>query len=279
MKVLKSLLVLVPLTFSTIHSFAQYKFVKNGDFYFSWGYNTEWYSKSDLYINQPELKNDYAFKDINAKDHIGWDKLFQRALSIPQYNYRLGYFFNEAQDLAFEINFDHTKYIVSNNQTVNVAGKMNGAAVNSSVLITDSVLVYFLNNGANFLLFNLVKKKNIYSSPSSNFKLCALLKGGVGPVIPHVENVIYGKRNVPHFQVGGWNTGLEGAIKMTLFKYAFVEFCNKLDYARYANLRIYNGLARQSFFTYEIILNLGITFPCGQKKSNNSPQISSPKGE
>lgn len=269
--VLKSILLPALLLVSMAQSFAQSKFVKTGDLYFSWGYNKEWYSKSDLHISQPELNNEYAFKDIKAQDHIGWDKLFQRALTIPQYSYRLGYFFNEAQDLAFEINFDHTKYIVSSNQHVNVQGKMNGVEVNTPTLIKDSVLIYYLNNGANFLLFNLVKKKDIYNSPSSNFKLCALLKGGIGPVIPHVENVIYGKKNEPHFQIGGWNTGVEGTIKLTLFKYVFVEFCNKIDYARYANLRIYKGLARQSFFTYEIIGNLGITFPCGQKKSAKLP--------
>ncbi len=206
MKVFRALLILLPsFIFSTL-SYGQ--FVKNGAFYFSWGYNKEWYTNSDLHISQPELNNDYIFQQVKAEDHIGWDKLFQVDLSIPQYSYRLGYFFNKKQDLAFELNFDHTKYIVSKNQTVTVKGLMNGQQVNSQVLITDSVLVYFLNNGANFFLFNLVKKKDLYTSSGENFKLSALLKGGIGPVVPHVENIIYGNRNKPHFQVGGWNTGL-----------------------------------------------------------------------
>jgi hypothetical protein len=244
---------------------AQLHFVKNGAFYFSWGYNTEYYSKSDLYISQPELNSNYVFKDISAKDHIGWDRLFQSAISIPQYNYRLGYFFNEKQDLGFEINFDHTKYIVKKDQTVLVTGIKDGQQINSPFVISDSVLIYFLNNGANFLLFNLVKKWDVYTNPSNNFKISGLLKGGIGPVVPHVENVIFGNRNQPHFQVGGWNTGLEAALKITLFNHVFLEICNKLDYARYSHLGIYKGLARQSFFTYEIIGNLGYTFSCGKK--------------
>jgi hypothetical protein len=266
MKLLQRFLCFIAFSVLPLLASAQLNLVKNGAFYFSWGYNTEYYSKSDLYIDQPGLNSNYVFKDISAKDHIGWDQLFQHALSIPQYNYRLGYFFNKKQDWAFEVNFDHTKYIVRKDQVVQVVGQRNGQAINSPILITDSVLIYFLNNGANFLLFNLVKKKDFYSSPMNNLKVAGLLKGGVGPVIPHVENVIFGERNEPHFQIGGWNTAIEATLKVTLFNHVFLEFCNKLDYARYSNLRIYKGLAHQSFFTYEIIGNLGYTFSCGKEK-------------
>ena len=265
MKFKSHFIILLFCLFLPLLGIAQMHLVKNGEFYFSWGYNTEYYSKSNLYIDQPELNSNYVFKDVLAKDHIGWDRLFQYALSIPQYNYRVGYFFNERQDLGFEINFDHTKYIVRKDQSVMVTGQKDGQAINKAFVISDSVLIYYLNNGANFLLFNLVKKKDFYTSPGSDFKISGLLKGGIGPVIPHVENVIFGNKNEPHFQIGGWNTGLEAALKITLFKHVFLEICNKLDYARYSHLRIYKGLAHQSFFTYEIIGNLGYTFSCGKK--------------
>jgi hypothetical protein len=44
-----------------------------------------------------------------------------------------------------------------------------------------------------------------------------------------------------------------------------MEFAAKLDYARYSNLKIYKGTARQAFGTAEIILNLGYTFTTGKK--------------
>jgi hypothetical protein len=40
---------------------------------------------------------------------------------------------------------------------------------------------------------------------------------------------------------------------------------NKVDYARYSGLKIYKGTASQAFGTYELILNLGFTFPAGKK--------------
>jgi hypothetical protein len=89
-------------------------FEKHGSFYFSWGYNTEWYTHSDIHISQPALNSDFTFINVVAHDHKGWDNnLFHKDLSIPQYNYRIGYFFNKKQDWGFEINFDHTKYVVT----------------------------------------------------------------------------------------------------------------------------------------------------------------------
>src|SRR5258705_12667318 len=74
---------------------------KHGEFYFSWGYNTEWYTRSDVKVSQPELGNEYVFVKITGHDHPGWnDRIFQKPISVPQYNYRLGYFFKEKNDLG-----------------------------------------------------------------------------------------------------------------------------------------------------------------------------------
>ena len=64
---------------------------RKGEFYFSWGYNTEWYTHSNVRISQPELGNDYTFKNVQGHDHKGWnEQFFTKALTIQQYNYRLG---------------------------------------------------------------------------------------------------------------------------------------------------------------------------------------------
>jgi hypothetical protein len=89
-------------------------------------------------------------------------------------------------------------------------------------------------------------------------------KAGIGPVIPHVENQLFGKRNDAGFQFGGWNTGIEGSIRATFFKYVYLEYANKLDYARYSGLEVYEGKAHQAFGTYEMILSLGIRIPTGK---------------
>ena len=240
-----------------------------GEIYFSWGYNTEWYTHSRIKVSQASLGNDYTFYNVKGHDHRGWDEgLFSKALSIPQYNYRLGYFFNDKHDLGVEINFDHTKFIIADNQAIALKGKLGGRYVDTSIGFSEkSGFYYYLNNGANFLLFNIVKRWHWYTNPKSNIKLDLLGKAGIGPVIPHVDNSLFGKGNNPGFQLGGWNTGVEGALRSTFYHYIYLEFCGKLDYARYSGLHVYEGTAKHAFGTAELILNLGITLPTGKKKS------------
>lgn len=234
--------------------------------YFSWGYNTEWYTKSNVHVSQPSLGNDYTFKSIKGHDHRGWDEgLFSKALSIPQYNYRLGFLLDDEKGWGFEINFDHTKFIFSD-QDARVKGTLNHRAVDTSVAFNQANgFYYFLNNGANFLLFNVTKKWRWVSSPQEKVKIDFFAKAGIGPVIPHVDNSFFGQKNDPGFQLGGWNIGVEGALRATFFKYVYLEYANKLDYARYSGLKVYEGKAKQAFGCYEMILSLGVTIPTMKK--------------
>jgi hypothetical protein len=249
-------------------------FVKNGSLYASWGYNKEWYTRSTLHVHQSSMGNNYRMEGVAAHDNPGWnDGLFQKELTIPQYNYRLGYFFNERQDFAIEINFDHTKYIIRQGQEVNLKGTLSGQAVDRPLVFSSKDgFYYFLNNGANFLLFNLVKRWQLYQVPGNQLRVDLLTKAGIGPVIPHVENGLFGKDNKPGFQLGGWNCGLETALRVTAFKYAYLEFAQKVDYARYSNLNVYEGKAHQAFGTYELVLSIGVHLPTGK----NNPLFARP---
>ena len=234
-----------------------------GSIYFSWGYNKEWYTNSTLSVKQSSLGNDYQFLHVTAHDHPGWDEgLFSKALSIPQYNYRLGYYFNDKQDLAIEINFDHTKYLIADGQSVHMVGTQNNTHVDQQVPFSQANgFYYYLNNGANFLLFNFVKKYPLYKAKNNHFKLDITGKAGIGPVIPHVQNSLFGQINNQGFQFGGWNTGLETALRATFMRYGYIEFAQKVDYARYSNLVVYEGTAKQNFGTYELILSIGFILP------------------
>ena len=236
--------------------------------YFSWGYNKEWYTHSDVHVSQPALGNNYTFEHIKGQDHPGWNEgLFSKALSIPQYNYRLGFLINEEKGLGFEINFDHTKFIFSD-QNAHVKGTLNNRQVDTTVAFNqNNGFYYYLNNGANFLLFNIVKHWHLLETHDKKIKLEALGKFGVGPVIPHTDNELFGKKNDAGFQFGGWNLGAEGCLKASFFKYLYLEYSNKLDYARYSGLNIAEGKAHQAFGTYEMILSLGINLPTCFKKN------------
>jgi hypothetical protein len=230
--------------------------------YASWGYNGEFYTHSTIHVSQSALGNDYNFVSVKAHDHPGWnDGLFSKALSIPEYNYRLGFLLNEEKGWGFEINFDHTKYIFAN-QNVVVKGTLNHRQVDSTVAFwPQNGFYYYLNNGANFLLFNVTKKWHLAARKDEKIKLDFLGKFGVGPLIPHTQNELFGQMNDQGFQFGGWNTGAEGSLRATFFRYIYLEFSDKLDYARYHNLNVYMGAAHQAFGTEEMILSLGLVIP------------------
>jgi hypothetical protein len=241
------------------------KFIK--EVYASWGYNAEWYTHSSVHISQSALGNNYTMQSVKAHDHLGWNEgLFTEALSIPQYNYRLGFLLDEDKGWGFEINFDHTKYIISD-QTMRIKGRLNNHPVDSNINFNSANgFYYFLNNGANFLLFNVTKKWHLLKTADEKVKVDFLGKFGVGPVIPHTDNELFGQKNDQGFQMGGWNVGAEGSLRATFFRYVYLEFSEKLDYARYHNLNIYEGAAHQAFGTEELILSLGFVIPTSSRK-------------
>ncbi len=237
------------------------KKVRNHSFYFAWGYNTEWYTKSDIHVSQPELGRNYTLNNVTAHDRRGWDQdFFNIPLTIPQYGYRIGWMFDEAKGWGMEINFDHTKYIVTQGQDVRVTGMMgDGQGIDSTIPFTyDNGFFYYLNNGANFFLINAVKRFPVWSNKKGNLQLDAIAKAGFGPVVPHVENSFFGDKNQSHFQLGGWNTGVETDLKMTFFKRIYLEAGIKGDYARYSGLRIYKGTVRQAFGSFIVNFSMGV---------------------
>ena len=261
------------LTFFTLHfltGFTQ-NTERKGEFYFSWGYNKDYFTNANIFVDQPALGNNFNFKNTLLVDHPGWDEgLFQKALSIPQYNYRFGYFFDKNKDWAFEINFDHTKALIKDNHSVHMVGTYHGAAIDSTFNFSktgegSSQNYYYLNNGANFLLFNIVKRNRFKSLSGKHITLDGLTKFGIGPLIPHVENSLFGQKNESKFQLGGWNTGDEYVLRSTFYKKLYLEFSGKLDYAAYYNLNVYQGNARQNFGTLEFILSFGYNIPMGPK--------------
>ena len=270
LKLMKKGLLFTLFTLQIIVSFAQ-KTERKGEFYFSWGYYKAYYTNSNIYINQPALNNNFVFKNTVLVDNPGWNKgLLKTPLTIPQYNYRFGYFFDKNKDWAFEINFDHTKALIKDNNTVRMVGTYNGSAIDSSFIFSEQGVgtarnYYYLNNGANFLLFNIVKRNRFKSLSGKHILFDGLGKFGIGPLIPHVENFLFGKANDSKFQFGGWNTGVEYALRSTFYKKLYLEFAGKLDYAAYYNLNVYQGNARQNFGTLEFILSFGYNIPMGRK--------------
>lgn len=253
---------------------------KKGTLYFSAGYTRVWFSKSDIrFVDRsntyhPETgyhhNYDFTVYDAEAKDRPDFDKIPDIVnFTVPQYAYRLGYYFNNKSDLAIEINYDHTKYIMKDYQRLHVKGDINGKSIDQDTLIDPKTFLHFEHSdGANFLLFNIVKRWKLVN-PSPLFNMGWVIKGGVGCVIPRTDVTLFGQRLNNDFHIAGWLAGAETGLRTEFFKYGFFEFVGKASFAHYVNALVLgkgNGRATHHFFAYQLTATLGVQVNAFGKK-------------
>ena len=244
-----------------------------GSLYFSWGYNKGWYSKSDLHFKNtsgeynPITGNydsyDFTIYDVKAKDRPGFKDILKTDLTIPQYVYRLGYYFNNKRDLGIEINFDHTKYVMIDYQTLHVRGMIHGREIDTDTVLSPKDFLKFEHtNGANFMMFNGIKRQRFLVSANKKYWLSGIIKLGAGIVIPKTDVTLFGQRLDNRFHIAGFITGVETGLRFDAFKHVFIEYTAKGTYANYLNVLVIGaGKANHDFWTFENILTLGIQVP------------------
>ena len=229
------------------------------EFFVSWGYNGDSYTKSDLHIAQPSLGNDFTLVGVRARDSKPWANIFGHSLTVPQYNFRFGVFFNERWGL--ELAHDHIKWIVRQDQEVRMTGMLNGAAVDTQVRLTPDVLRYQLNNGANPLFVNLIRRVRLAGEPGRTGYVSFLAKAGGGFANPHTENAVFDQPNEKGFQFfQGWNVDAVAAVRLHILKRLYFEFEEKAVYVRYFGLEVDRGTARHSIKASEFTFNFGMAF-------------------
>jgi hypothetical protein len=244
-----------------------------GTFYGGWGYNKDWFSKSDLhfkntsdeYNTYTNVKDNYNFTvyGAKAKDRPGFKDMLHTQLSIPQYVYRIGYYFNDKHNLGIEINFDHAKYVVVDYQTLHVKGSIQGQYIDKDTLIDKNTFLHFEHtNGANFLMVNLMKRQRMLASKKENHQLFAIVKPGMGILIPKTEVVLFGQELDNRFHIAGWCAGVEAGLRYEALKHIYLEYTAKGAFVHYTDvLVIGSGKAQHYFWAFENILVLGVQIP------------------
>jgi hypothetical protein len=227
------------------------------EFFISWGYNGDSYADSDMHFSQPTLGNDFTLASVQARDSKAWTHLFSHDLFVPQYNLHFGYFFNAKWGL--EIALDHIKWIVVQGQQVPLTGTLHGAPANAQVTLTTDVLRYQLNNGANPIFFNAVRRVRLAGEPGHTGSLSLLAKAGGGFAVPHTDNAVFGQPNEEGFQFfHGWDLDADLGLRFNPFRRFYVEFEDKLIYAGYHGVNIDQGKAHHNVKANEFIFNFGI---------------------
>ncbi|MFT3981382.1 MAG: hypothetical protein QM687_12980 [Ferruginibacter sp.] len=254
-------------------SYAQETKSKNKLFYgmyLQWGYNLEWYTKSNIHFKMAN-GDDFVLHHARAKDKPDFHSITKNPLeiSLPQYNYRIGFYLNKQKTRSVEINFDHIKYVVTDGQKVHVTGTINNQKVDGdSVLNSASFLHLEHTDGGNLLHINYVQQNTLLHTKGTGRQLLNLLwKAGAGINIPRTDFTYHGDKLNNNFHIAGFNASAEAGVRLYPFRHFFVEGTGKTGYVRYLNAlanttSLKGSRVRHGFAYFETIATLGfdITF-------------------
>lgn len=229
------------LIFLSIVIFCQNSFGQKGSLfkgmYVQWGYNTEWYTRSNVHVDMSN-GNHFILHKAKAVDKPDMDAILMEPLeiSIPQYNYRFGFYLNKSFTKAVELNFDHIKYVIKDGTPVHITGTIDGKQVNGDSIINPYTFMHMEHtDGGNLLHINYVGKHLFLKNKNQNPRLQFIYKMGAGINIPRTDFTWRGDRYNNDFHIAGYNVSVEGGLRFYPAKKLFIEGTGKTGYVRYIN--------------------------------------------
>ena len=243
-----------------------WRFFTDGEWYFEFGSNKEFWSNPNIHVSQPALGNNFTIYNVQGHDDPAG------AGEAPQYNIRVGRFFNE--NWGVELNIDHSKYSTDIGQTAQVSGLIGGVPVNGPRQLDNFFFNEQLHNGANHVMLDAVYRYPLIGQTNETNSLAAIGKAGIGVMLPHTSDIILGNPNdvgtktwnnliginSGWWQLNGWTTGIEVGLRYVVFKPFYLELTNKVAYSSFGNLPAFQGTMSQAMWMDEIVLTLGFTY-------------------
>ena len=244
------------------HSIDKFKL---GKIYFYWGWNGSSFSKSNIKFTGEDY--DFTLKKVVAKDRQSDFSLktYLNPLNatIPQYNFRIGYCFQENWDISFGI--DHMKYVVLQNQTVEIEGFIentnstyDGTYSGQSIKLTQDFLRFEHTDGLNYVNVELRHSDRFINLKKIN---ASFIEGlGIGVLYPRTSTTLLGKESYDEFHLSGYGLGGLIGLKVTFFDTFFVQSELKGGFTNLTNVRTTPSIsdkARQNFFFFQYNIVFG----------------------
>ena len=222
-----------------------------GKMFVFWGGNRESFSKSDIHFKGPDY--DFTLYDVMANDKPkGWhiDYVNPSRMTIPQTNLRIGYFINDHYNIS--IGLDHMKYVMIQNQNVEIAGVVGTSypdyagvylpSGNHTIDMTDGTFLKFEHtDGLNYINteFSRVDDISKIFKIRNTDKLQVNITEGVGAGIlyPKTNATLLGKERHDDFHVSGFGISAKVGLNLTFFKYFFLEAEMKGGYINMNDIR------------------------------------------
>lgn len=247
---------------------------QQGQWYFYWGWNRAKYTDSDIKFKGDD--HNFTLHNAAATDrqnkvtlHSVFDRyLNPTAITIPQYNYRFGYFIQD--DWSVSIGFDHMKYVVTQGQTLKVTGTIDNAGDGYTAKPNPAAeqrtlqgqFVHFEHtDGLNAITLETEKFYSLWNhNQKHDIALFAGLGGGI--MYPKTNAKILGYSRNDEFHVSGYTASVKAGVELTIYHNWFFRGMIKHGYVNMDDILTTNqgGKAEQTFYYDQYIGVFGYRF-------------------
>lgn len=241
---------------------------RKGDFYFYWGWNFSQYTKSD--INFSGKNYNFKLENVKANDRpkaFNIDPYFHpRRFTIPQYNFRLGYFLSDRYSLSFGI--DHMKYVVQADQQVRISGEImnsntdyDGIYTGEDILIKKGFLEFEHTDGLNYINLEARRIDELFCYRYFTLALTEGLGGGL--LFPRTNATLLNNERYDQFNVAGYGFGSMLGLQLDIGRHFFIQSELKGGYINLPNIRTTSSAAdkaSQSFWFGQVNIVFGASW-------------------
>lgn len=202
-----------------------------GKFFIYWGGNRDSYSTSDITFKGEDYN--FTIHDVKAHDKpkgVHVDYINPTRMTIPQTNFRIGYFFHDKYSAS--IGVDHMKYVMTQNQTVNMSGTIDGHSPfdgtyhNEPMVMTEDFLKFEHTDGLNFISAELTRMDDItkhFGVDTDWIQLNTLVGAGAGVLYPKTNTTLMGMQRHDNFHLSGYGVDVKVGLNLTFLKYFFIQ--------------------------------------------------------
>lgn len=237
-------------------------------FFIYWGWNREVYSTSEIKFIGKDFN--FSLKNVSARDKPTTftlnNYLNPARATIPQFNFRLGYFISEKYSISAGI--DHMKYVVTKDQSVGIHGNISiensfykGSYDNQQIVLSDSFLKYEHTNGLNCVQLEFRRHDQVYDYKKFHIELVTGL--GTGAIIPKSDVTLLNMPRHDKFHLAGFSVSGILGLQWRLGKYFFMQTEAKFGYINLNDVLIdfnKSDRARQEFLYLQYNLLFGSRF-------------------
>ncbi len=247
---------------------------KKGSFFFYWGYNKSFFNQSDIAFKGNNF--DFTIYNVRASDRqskFEFKEYFKyNKVTIPQYNYRVGYFVNNKYNIS--IGWDHMKYIVNQNQTVKINGYIanTGTAYdkqynNEDIVLTADFLKFEHTDGLNYINTELTRNDYLLHL-HKNLELSSYYGIGAGIVYPRTRSVVVNKGVNDEWHIAGYGISAKTGINLLFFKHLYLMGEVKAGTLNLPSVLITSNKTergKQHFSFLQLAFSVGYRFELGKK--------------